>query len=422
MDQQEDIDGPAPPVFDGQGQSSLLQPDNSQGIDVDQVPEAMPDSNLNNITTEPCDDLKIDDLSIENGDEESDEAENAYPDTVLKMQYTNVIHDSEMPTPDGGNKTRLSAKQRRDLRKMKKKAQHYEDISEHPVEAEHQIRNMSAKIHHKKVNKENKGKHDVAPQPKRGQKKKLQKIKDKYGDQDEEDREMMMQILQSANAPKDKKGKKGKKARAKMEAQAKNNASRQQRAAAEESRRKDGGEGVKSEKTDLNPNDNVVVSTLSKLHQSNHVKTSSGETNAPLQVADKAAVVNENQEDINSDDEREMLLKAEHLDIEVENIVDSLTGSPHSDDIIMFAIPVCAPYNAMQNYKFKVKMTPGSSKKGRATKTALGMFQAQTDTNQQEKDHFRSVKDYDLARNLPGKVKLSAPNLSKQHQQRKKRR
>jgi len=36
-------------------------------------------------------------------------------------------------------------------------------------------------------------------------------------------------------------------------------------------------------------------------------------------------------------------------------------------------------------------------------------------------DHFRSVKDYDLARNLPGKVKLSAPNLSKQSQNKKKK-
>ena len=30
-----------------------------------------------------------------------------------------------------------------------------------------------------------------------------------------------------------------------------------------------------------------------------------------------------------------------------------------------------------------------------------------------ERDLLKSVKDQDLARNLPGKVKLSAPNLQK---------
>jgi hypothetical protein len=29
---------------------------------------------------------------------------------------------------------------------------------------------------------------------------------------------------------------------------------------------------------------------------------------------------------------------------------------------------MCAPYNALQNYKLKVKMTPGSQRKGRAAR------------------------------------------------------
>lgn len=32
-------------------------------------------------------------------------------------------------------------------------------------------------------------------------------------------------------------------------------------------------------------------------------------------------------------------------------LLNSLTGCPYSDDITMFAIPVCAPYTAVQNYK-----------------------------------------------------------------------
>jgi len=194
--------------------------------------------------------------------------------------------------------------------------------------------------------------------------------------------------------------------RARMEAEKKFNASRQQRAADDNSKETAQQNGTK-------PDVNKAAAPAVKIEVTDKTPED--------QVPPSAATANNAGNDLDSDDEREMLLKAEHLDIEVENIVDSLTGTPHVDDVILFAIPVCAPYNSMQNYKFKVKMTPGNSKKGKATKTALGMFQNQSDTNQQEKDHFRSVKDYDLARNLPGKVKLSAPNLSKQSQNKKKK-
>ena len=32
------------------------------------------------------------------------------------------------------------------------------------------------------------------------------------------------------------------------------------------------------------------------------------------------------------------------------------------------SMQMCAPYNALQNYKLKVKMTPGSQRKGRAAR------------------------------------------------------
>ena len=33
------------------------------------------------------------------------------------------------------------------------------------------------------------------------------------------------------------------------------------------------------------------------------------------------------------------------------SLLDSLTGCPFSEDLLLFAIPVCAPYAAVQNYK-----------------------------------------------------------------------
>jgi hypothetical protein len=65
------------------------------------------------------------------------------------------------------------------------------------------------------------------------------------------------------------------------------------------------------------------------------------------------------------------------------------------------------------SYRFKVKLTPGTGKRGKAAKTAINMFLRERTTTAREKDLIRSVKDENLARNLPGKVKLSAPQLQK---------
>jgi len=95
------------------------------------------------------------------------------------------------------------------------------------------------------------------------------------------------------------------------------------------------------------------------------------------------------------------------------NILNSLTGLPLTEDELLFAIPVCAPYNAILNYKYKVKLMPGNTKKGKAMKTALNMFVHEKTTTSREKDLLKIQKDTDLARNVPGKVKVAAPNLHK---------
>uniref|UniRef100_A0A671V3P0 Ribosome quality control complex subunit NEMF n=1 Tax=Sparus aurata TaxID=8175 RepID=A0A671V3P0_SPAAU len=94
-----------------------------------------------------------------------------------------------------------------------------------------------------------------------------------------------------------------------------------------------------------------------------------------------------------------------------ENLLTSLTGQPHAEDVLLFAVPVCAPYTSLTNYKHKVKLTPGSQKKGKAARTAVLSFMKAKESSTREKDLFRSVKDADLSRNMPGKVKVSAPNL-----------
>lgn len=48
--------------------------------------------------------------------------------------------------------------------------------------------------------------------------------------------------------------------------------------------------------------------------------------------------------------------------------VDYLTGNPLPTDVLLYAVPVCGPYNALQSYKYRVKAIPGSMKKGKGNK------------------------------------------------------
>ncbi|XP_060516930.1 ribosome quality control complex subunit NEMF homolog [Cylas formicarius] len=107
--------------------------------------------------------------------------------------------------------------------------------------------------------------------------------------------------------------------------------------------------------------------------------------------------------DVNDDDEPTVQAEVD--------MIDSLTGIPFADDELLFAVPVVAPYNTLSNYKFKVKLTPGTARRGKAARTALTMFLKDRGITQREKDLLKAVKDEQLARNLPGKVKLSAPKM-----------
>jgi len=186
----------------------------------------------------------------------------------------------------------------------------------------------------------------------RGKKGKLKKIKEKYKDQDDEERELRMQILQSQGKEKESKNKKNKRGMEQLYGKAKSTAPKEKRP-------------PPKPKTEIIDGEEVVVEE------------------------EKVAV----------NDETDML--------------DSLTGVPVAEDELLFAVPVCAPYNTLLNYKYKVKLTPGNGKRGKSCKTALAMFLGDKNTIPREKDLLKSVKDQDLARNLPGKVKLSAPHLQK---------
>ncbi|EZA61993.1 hypothetical protein DMN91_003773 [Ooceraea biroi] len=184
------------------------------------------------------------------------------------------------------------------------------------------------------------------PVLKRGQKGKLKKMKEKYKNQDEEDRQLSMLVLQSAGAAKEDKRK---------------------------SRAKDPSGPRQQGKKKTNPKPNAAMQPV-------HAMDNDDEDTGPTPEVD---------------------------------MLDQLTGKPFSEDELLFAVPVVAPYNTLLNYKFKVKLTPGIGKRGKAAKTAVAVFLRDKEISSREKDLLKAIKDETIARNIPGKVKISAPQIQK---------
>lgn len=58
--------------------------------------------------------------------------------------------------------------------------------------------------------------------------------------------------------------------------------------------------------------------------------------------------------------------------------IDKLSGIPKSNDQLLFAIPMLAPYTTINTNKYKAKVTPGTLKRGRAQKTIRQLFLSQS--------------------------------------------
>ena len=84
-------------------------------------------------------------------------------------------------------------------------------------------------------------------------------------------------------------------------------------------------------------------------------------------VAVETKVVDDDDEDVDK------LLEEEGYGAE-GSLLDTLTGKPEAEDILHFAIPVVGPYGAVKDYKYHVKMTPGTGKKGKTAKQAQSIF------------------------------------------------
>ncbi|OWM88012.1 hypothetical protein CDL15_Pgr016585 [Punica granatum] len=230
----------------------------------------------------------------------------------------------------------------------------------------------------------------------RGQRSKLKKIKEKYADQDEEERNSRMALLSPA----------GKVLKDGGELQRENT------------------EPSKEKQLASGPEDALKicykckrVGHLSRDCREHPEETSSGHSNGQVEdtahLGSKDAMdrVNMEEDDIHEigEEEKEKL-----------NDVDYLTGNPLPSDILLYAVPVCGPYNALQSYKYRVKITPGTAKKGKAAKMAMNLFSHMPEATSREKELMKACTDPELVAAIIGNVKVSAAGLSQLKQKQKK--
>lgn len=108
--------------------------------------------------------------------------------------------------------------------------------------------------------------------------------------------------------------------------------------------------------------------------------------------------------------------------VDYESILNELTPTITSEDEILEAIPVFAPWNALTKYRYRVKVQPGSTKKGKALQETLHYLltrpvdDSERDRNYdwpREHETLKGLKDTDLLPSIyVGKLKIMLPGKS----------
>jgi predicted ribosome quality control (RQC) complex YloA/Tae2 family protein len=254
------------------------------------------------------------------------------------------------------SKKKMSAYERRQMKKLKEGKVPQCQTAEQPKEG--------------KVKKQ-------LPLP-RGKKGKLKRMQKKYRNQDEEERRIAMELLASAGPKK---------------------------------------------------SDSDSAKTTAKKGETEKYFTSEKLKQKRLQ---RQNVVQERVTKENEQDEIDQLLKEEKLEqLTVDDIkkieaiaakglgvnLAALTGMPKKEDILLYAVPVCGPYEAMQNYKYKVKLTPGPMKRGKAAKLAVAVFLQHPEATPRELELIKTISESELCQTIISDCKVNTPGL--QNVQRK---
>lgn len=100
--------------------------------------------------------------------------------------------------------------------------------------------------------------------------------------------------------------------------------------------------------------------------------------------------------------------------------LDLLTGHPQPEDEVLCAIPMVAPYCSLGGpYHLRIKLTPGSQRKGQAARHCLKIFEEQIE-RRSWKLLMQAIPEQEPTQLMCGSCKMSMPGLQKLQQQLRK--
>jgi len=272
-----------------------------------------------------CNPLQSEKILVANDSDDKEDAPTDSKDALIDRQNGPIamVQDAESAADTEQTPRRhLSARERRLLRKGQQLNGGDGTTGSTPVDADGSMEGdaqAAAKVSGTATSQISKTTTNVIPRGKRG---KAKKLAAKYAAQDEEDRALAMRLLGSQSGQKV------------AEAAAQDKRQKDKQAQADKQRRRD-----------------------------QHFRAQAAGKAA--EEARRAAIANTQDED---DDEGDEVLRANLTNL------DAFTGRPLPGDEIISAIPVCAPWSALSTYKYKAKIQPGSTKRGKAVKEVLTIW------------------------------------------------
>ena len=103
--------------------------------------------------------------------------------------------------------------------------------------------------------------------------------------------------------------------------------------------------------------------------------------------------------------------------------ISKLTSKPQAEDAILYALPVCAPYQSLSQYKYRVKLTPGNQKRGKAAKQCIEILTKpegdKTANGERCRKLIKQVNDNEWIQTICADVKISAAGASKMAKKQK---